>query len=243
MIYKEIPPTTDLALKEWATTASTLLAAEFAAYGVTTLQAQEFSELSADYANKLTAAKTPESRTPLALNARDEAKAALLTYARALAKMIGGNPNVTNQQRLALGLHIPKPRTPQHAPTTEPSVDIKTVGATSVNFRVHGGDALVRRLPAGVMGLTVWTFIGDVPPLEYIEWQCQGPYTRPTVSLDFDAQLPEGGRVWIAACWFNRHGSGPMSMPVDVRLAGRSTVSQQMQMQMQMSGGSLSKAA
>ena len=121
---------------------------------------------------------------------------------------------------MQLGLHIPRTPARQDPPTNVPTVELHVNGPTSIGIRAHSGDALVRRMPAGVLGMTVWTFLGEVPPLDVKQWQCQGPVTRPTAEFDFGMSAANPTRAWVAVCWFNRRGAGPMSLPMSVRLAG-----------------------
>jgi hypothetical protein len=116
------------------------------------------------------------------------------------------------------------------SPKGTPELDVKAAGPTSIALRAHNGDALVRRLPPQVLGMTVWTFIGEVAPMDYQEWTVHPPFTKPTVTIDFGA-IPLGSRVWVAACWYNTHGQGPMSLPVDMHLTGLSLTQQIAQQQ------------
>ena len=236
MIYKEIPPTTDFELQAWASNMATLLTDTPAPFGVTPAQATELASRLSDYSTKLQICKAPETRTKLAVGAKDVSKQNLLDYARFLAKMVGANPAVSVEQREQLGLHIPKQRSPQQIPTNVPDIDVKEVTSTGVTIRVHNGDALVRRMPPDVMGMVVWTYLGDLPPLDVRAWTCQGPYTRPTATIDFGLEAASATRAWVAVAWFNRHGSGPMSLPTDVTLGGlplSTEVAQQLAQQQQ----------
>lgn len=66
-------------------------------------------------------------RSPANIITKDEAKHAMIANARMLAKIIQGYPMLTNAQRSELGLTVQHARTPIPAPSSSPTVEIKSV--------------------------------------------------------------------------------------------------------------------
>jgi hypothetical protein len=89
--------------------------AAWADYGLTESQALAYAELDARYAEAYRAAVSPQTRTSANVVAKREAKAKLKVMASSLAKVIAGQ-DVSDAQRIQLGLSVRKPRRPVGAP-------------------------------------------------------------------------------------------------------------------------------
>jgi hypothetical protein len=220
-----VPPANDFPLADWAQTASERISERAGDYQVSVAQAEEFASLTESYQEALSKAYDPATKGPLATSGKRRAKQDLLDFAMPLMRMIANNVNVDVEAREQLGLRPRKPRTPGQKPTNQPDTDVLSTTPTSVRFRAHNGDALVRRLPPGVLGMMVWTHVGPVPDPEVENWTCRGLYTRPTATLEFSG-ISVGTKVWIAVAWVNGHGQGPKSYPIELILAGQSFAQQ-----------------
>jgi hypothetical protein len=76
-----------------------------------------------------------------------------------------------------------------------------------------------RGKPTGVVGATIFTAVGDQPPALPANWQYHTYTTRATLRLDFNADVPNGAKVWICARWYNpRQEPGPTSAPAYTHL-------------------------
>lgn len=97
---------TDANLNESSEVFATLIAATPTVYGLTAAQATAYGTLNTAYREAYALAKAPTTRSYTTILAKNDAKAALKAYAVELAKIVGGNPAVTNEQKGALGLSV-----------------------------------------------------------------------------------------------------------------------------------------
>src|SRR4051812_27952932 len=107
MAVRDYLPRTDAALLAWAQNFSTLINANFAAYGITREVASDYQTKQADFASKLQAATDPLTRGKRTVFLKDEAKKALVAFTRLVVKQIGGMMTVTDAQRQELGITVP----------------------------------------------------------------------------------------------------------------------------------------
>src|SRR5215207_3367864 len=81
-----------------------LLVASAGALGVSIEQAEEYQALDAVLQVAYRTAVTPETRTPVAVRAKDEAMKACQRRAAVLARVVAGTETVSDSQLLSLGL-------------------------------------------------------------------------------------------------------------------------------------------
>ena len=210
-------PDTDYGLLAWSRNVSEKLAIEAASLGVSQELADAFIAAAAAYATALRASQ-PAIRSKVTTQIKDEAKAALRIVAGSVSKMVQGNPAVANDQKVSLGLTVPKARSPIARPTEAPFVRVVSVRANTVRVRVYERPSKAAK-PDGVASVHVYTRIVTGAASGAAELQM---VTGKTIfDVPFDAALPTGTTVWIAACWANpRQQTGPMSRAASVRLYG-----------------------
>ena len=194
-------------------------------YALTAGQAAEYRTLHEAFADAFKLSQQPGTRTPVVLSERDEAKAALVAFARVLAGVVRSAPGVDDVRRLELGLTVrAKGRRPRIGrPTEAPHLFVEPVLARpAVRVTLFAPGAAVRRAkPAGVAGATVFTFVGEEPPLLLSEWKLGVQTTRTTAEVRLPHPPPPGARVWVIAQWFNPTGQrGPASLPASTRVVG-----------------------
>jgi hypothetical protein len=194
-------------------------------YALTAGQAADYRTLHDAFAEAFKLSQQASTRTPLALMAKDEAKAALLGFARVLAGVVRAAPGVDDLRRLQLGLTVRTEgrRARIGRPTEAPHVFVYAVPeCCAVRVRVFDpGSAHRTAKPAGIAGATILTFVGEEPPLVLSEWTLGVQTTRTTAEVRFPRVLPPGARVWVIAQWFNPTGQrGPASPPASTRVAG-----------------------
>jgi hypothetical protein len=195
------------------------IAAEFASLGLTSAQATAYGVLDTAFSTAYSVAENPATRTRAAIAARTQARKNLVPMARQLSDYIISNPAVSNAQLIDLGLDPRTERTPIPAPSTSPSIDIKSVDGRTVTLRVHGDTG--RGKPAGVNGLSLFSHVGPTPPASISDWHFEGNSGRAKVLVVFDDSVPPGSPVWFTAFWFNnRKQSGPACDPVSINIAG-----------------------
>lgn len=202
-----------------------------ATYGLTAAQAADYAALNDAYALALQTALRNSTRTPPAIAAKKDAMKALKAKARELARIIRANPEVTSFQRasLRLSLHKPDDRSPRVGrPKTSPEVLLSIADGFSVNVRLRERDGYHRRRPHGVLGATIFTFVGAAAPESLRDWQFHGLTTRTKTRITFTGKEAPGSRIWITAQWINpRLQRGPASRPVCTNLPGGMPMSSQ----------------
>ena len=85
---------------------SSRINAAYADYGLPQEAALEYAALNAAWRAAYEAAADPRSRTLGRISAKTDARKRVRTAAAQLAKRIGGNPNVTPQMLIDLGLNV-----------------------------------------------------------------------------------------------------------------------------------------
>ena len=152
---------------------------------------------------------------------KNDARKALVENARLLSNIIYGQ-GLPDGDLLELGLTVKKQPTPQPAPQQAPDLDFIGVAGSKLRLRVHNNETVSRRrMPEGVTGSWVWSFVGPVPPLDFQQWKWEGSFTRRVVTLDFGMEVEPGMKVWVTAAWINRKGQlGPVASPLEARLPG-----------------------
>jgi hypothetical protein len=221
MARQSYVPSTVAGKYEWATNLSTRTTATPTAYGLTALQAAAFAAVYGDYATAYAAAAAPVTRTRAAVTQREQQQTLMLRAARSLVSVIEGYPELTDAQRVELGLTIRKRPSPVPVPDSSPRIDIVSREGTSVKIRLHDATGSRRGRPAGVDGAAVFSFVGNDSPVDITDWKFEGNTTKTEYTVYFAANLPPGTVVWFTAFWFNpRAESGPACAPVSAILAG-----------------------
>jgi hypothetical protein len=218
---RDFIPSNDDALKTFATTMSTKISASAAAYGLSTTIATTLASKLAAFVTALSAAQDPSTRGKATIYTKSETKVLLVQYLRQVARMVQGCITVTNDQRVELGLPVHKTHGESiPAPTAAINMEITERYGNIVGFRVHDGTSR-RGKPELVAGCQLYTHVGPTPPLTVEEWAYAGQYTRTTGEVAFDADLPVGTKVWLAACWYSAKGlTGVACDPVSAYIAG-----------------------
>ena len=191
------------------------VAGDYAGLGLTEAQSVQMGELNAVLQAAWTASVTPETRTSVAVEARNLALTKARETAIHLAHIIFGTPTVTNPQLVSLGLLPRGGRTASRAIAEMPAVKVIGTQGRNIRIRVRDAGGMVRgKLPAAV-GAMVYSFVGATPPSGIEGWTCRGPITSDPAVIPFD-EVAVGTKVWFAAQWFNSKGVGPGSTPVAV---------------------------
>jgi hypothetical protein len=184
-------------------------------YGLTTGELTAFNLLVTGYQTSL-AACDPGVRSKAAVLAKNNAKAALKTSARFLAKIVEGQATVTNAQKATLGLNVKAAPSPIPPPAFAPQVDIVSVIGHTVKIRMHNSEVAGRRAkPAGCKGAAVFSYVGPTAPTDPNAYKWEGNTTLTVVDVTFPETVAAGATVWITAMWFNeRTQPGPGAAPV-----------------------------
>ena len=215
-------PSTEAALVAWAQTFATGITVAPTTYGLTAAQATAFTALSTAYAGAYAAASNPNTRNKSLVAAKNAARDALKNSARLLASIINGQPTVTDQQKLALGLNVRAQ--PQNWPVPQKAYcKVMSVTGRTVKVALSESDSTSSRrgLPAGVQGCTVFSMVGPTPSDDISTWKFEGNSGRSVFEIAWPATVPAGATVWVTAFYFNgRKQSGPAADPTSTQLGG-----------------------
>lgn len=219
-------PAREADLLAFAQNMDNLITAAPATYGLTAPQATAFSILYTNYANALQLATNPPTRTPPAIVAKNDAKAALIDGPggiRELARIVQATPSVTNQAKADLGLTVRDGEpTPVPVPKGPPDIAIESVLNRTVRIRLRDMDNPDRRgKPDGVRGASVFMWVGsDEPPADPMEWSFFGNTTKTLFDVEFPQTIAAGTKVWLTAFWYNTKAeAGPPATAVSTRFS------------------------
>lgn len=220
-------PSKEADLFNWLANFEGLVTADFAQYGITQPQSLSLTGLFDNYRAAYETAIEPSTRTRPAVAAKNTSRDALVLEVRRLVSIIDGQANVSDAQRLALGLKVRDiESTPVPRPATAPMIEIVSTVGNTATIRLFDSNGR-RRKPDGVIGATVFSFVGANAPSEESAWKFEGNLSKTTEVVAFAQSLPPGTKVWFTAFWYNRRAeSGPPATPVSTNLPGGSAMAQ-----------------
>jgi hypothetical protein len=208
-------PTKDVDLVTWSTNANTRLTAAPATYGTTAAVATQYDTLHNAYVlayDNLAAARAAGTRSESLTAIRDQRKFDLLDFARPLYKQIQANTAVTAAAKIELGVVVPDVEpTPRPVPGFAPGLTVVSANGRLVKIRLSDpANPTRRRMPAGVNGATVMSFVGAAAPADPSLYKYEGSTSRTTVDILFPETVAPGTQVWLTAFFFNdRKQNGP----------------------------------
>ncbi len=213
---------TDAELNTGSAAFSTKITATPVAFGLVAAQATAYAALSTAYTTAYLAAIDPLTRTKAKIAAKNQAKVNLKAMASNLAKIIDGTPTVTNEQKIDLGLNVRAHPSPIPPPGVQPAVNVLLVQGRAVRVRIIDSAVPTKRgKPAGVLGASVYSFVGTSYPIDPTAWFFEGTTTKKLFDVQFPDSVAGGAQVWIMAKWFNKTTqNGPPSVPVTTFVQG-----------------------
>jgi len=180
---------------------------------------EAFVDLQQQFVRAYELATTPQTRTGPGVANKNEKRRAMEHLARMIAVMLRGTTALSDVDRLALGLNVPKARV-RHVrpPGNSPVVKVLGIQGKRVMISLSDSDRKTRRArPDEATGATLFYHVGESPPLNRDDWRYLICSTKTRLTIDFDQTLPTGTRVWISGWWKNRRDeAGPSSRPVSV---------------------------
>jgi hypothetical protein len=214
-------PNADQALLYWSKNFSAQINADYGAYGLSLADATQYAALHASFAAAL-AASAPQIRSVVSTAAKNEARALLRMRASQLSSIIKGQSNVTDVQRIALGLNVRAKPTKSPRPEAAPGLSVESVRGWTVRIRLYDvATSGTRARPARTSGAALFSFIGDEPPTNASQWRFEQNTGSTLLEVTFPATIAPGTGVWLSAAWFDgRKRSGPMSEPIRTNLQG-----------------------
>lgn len=214
-------PSSDADFNNWVITFADYVNANFAALGLTAAQNIALQALLAtwiiDYPAHLTGQATAKSLT----QKKDTTRAGFEEIIRELTGIIQSNSTVTNEQKAALQITIPKTtKTPTPAPETRPMAEVDN--RNRLEQIIHFFDEKTpgsKAKPTGVRGCELWIKIGGTVPagpseVTYVATDTNSPYIYHFLEAD-------AGKIahWMLR-WVNTTNQpGPWSETISVTIS------------------------
>jgi hypothetical protein len=166
-------------------------------------------------------ATSPSTRTSGNIASKNDARTQMERVARLIARWLGQSVLTNAEDRLALGLNVPKQRVHQIAPpSAAPIVRVLRIDGADVAIRLIDAErSSSRALPDGAAWATIVHCMSEQEPMSRDAWQFSAQSNRTTLTLSFDPSLLVGTPVFISAWWNSRRGqASEPSTPIRVRL-------------------------
>jgi hypothetical protein len=222
-------PNADSALLHWCRNFAERIAIDPERLGISPALSADFAAKTEAYATAYQAAAEPGTRSRSLVMTKNDCRAALRAAARHLAQLVKGQADVSDAERVTLGL---APRTTGHAapiarPAAAPSLSIVAVTGHRVRVQLFDPGSPRRGRPAGILGAVLFSHAtppslsAGTPPADVRDWRLEGHTTRTTVTLSFPSDLPPGTEIQLTARWLNpRLQPGPAARAVTTHLGG-----------------------
>jgi hypothetical protein len=167
----------------------------------------------ADFREKLRIADDPNTRTPVAIQAKTTAHMLLeKTVRNDTGEYLTRNHLVSNDDRIALGLpiHDNKPtRAPVAEDAPEASAELPLPAVVEIHFGVR--DSKSKAKPAGQHGAEITWVIAEDTPKSWKEFTHSSFSTRSHLRITFELE-DRGKKLYFALRWENTRGEkGPWS--------------------------------
>jgi hypothetical protein len=204
-------PRKDEEFKRWVVNFLKQLLTMLSKIGFPNSEYQLLVSLNSDFDAKLTLAREPVTRTPVAVILKDDARRILeKTIRHDIKEFLNYNRALTGSDREALGLTVYKTeRTPAQVAVGHPSfnIDSSVIRYIVINFFDREGHGK----PEGQIGAEIRWAIRDTPPGTIADLTHSTLAVRSPFTLTFD-ESERGKRIYIVLCWENTRGKkGPWS--------------------------------
>lgn len=196
------------------------------AYGLTAGDATAIDGYVYAFSTAQSVAEAPETRTPVAIAARDTARRNAEEVIRPYAMQISANPTITAAQLIELGLTVRDAPTPVPAPTSFPLLSF--LQATPLQHKLEYRDSetpTTKAKPGNVIGMEVYRSVGTVAATDPAQAAYVATVTKTPFRQSFEAG--QAGKVVTYFCrWVTRSGPagvaqvGPWSSAVTANVVG-----------------------
>jgi hypothetical protein len=207
-----------------------LIVAAPATYGLTSGDATMIAGVVDPWDPAYAAATNPSTRSPMTVAAKNTVKLAMLPIVRTYASQIRLNPGVANDDKIALGLHLPNNSpSPIPAPATMPVVTVVANDPlrTVMKFRDELASPTSRAKAPMSIGMEIWGVRAAESSTDPAEAKFLGMAVKVPFHIDHLAE--DSGKVFtVWGRWANRAGSagnnialvGPWSAAVSTTIVG-----------------------
>jgi hypothetical protein len=174
-------------------------------------EVDELKNAYTQFANLHSVTDSP-ARTTIIVAQKNEAKEIFLSLTRLMIDFRLQNPIITNDQRIALGIHVKdKIYTPILTPSKAPKISVSVEDKRQVKISIQDVDKSGKSKSYGIIGGVITYAILASPPSDQEQLTHSVLATRSTHVLTFKEE-DRGKTVYIAARWENEKGeTGPWS--------------------------------
>lgn len=217
-------PQKESLLTTWAANFAALILASPATYGLVAADATAIGSVNTAYQSAYTTAKTPATRTPTTVQAKNIARVNMLATLRPYSQEIANNAGVSAANKIALGLN---PRTstptPVPAPTTYPlvSVPLQTPANAVVRYLDQLASPSVKAKPPGAVFLELhgMTSATGTPSASFDLYPVVAFATKSPLQITKSPYVA-GNNLTLVGRWVTRKGlKGPYGPPVTIVVA------------------------
>jgi hypothetical protein len=215
-------PTLDAPLAEWSTNFKSVGTAAPGDFGLVAAQLTQYGTLHDTFISAYNLAKADGSKSRALVVAKDDAKWALIPYARELYGIVQSTPTVTNENKALIGVHV-RDTVPseQFPPALAPLLTLLSVTGRKARYQLR--DAAFpnsRRRPANAKGATILSYVGATPPpANDPGWKLEGQTGRNSFIIEFPDSADNSTPCWAIALWYNARGEySPACQPVQTVL-------------------------
>lgn len=214
-------PSNDAAFRDWLLNFATLIAADPTRYGLTAADATVIQGYSDDFDAAYQTAVAPSTRTVVTVAQKDAIRAAANESVRIFAQMIKVNQGVTNEDKIALGIHVDDPTpSPIPAPTSSPLLMLVSSfsGVHQLRYADENTPAS-RRKPAGVIQMQLNMAVAPGPVVDPTVARFFGLFTKQPILVEHSPENAAQTATYFAR-WVTRTGKfGPWSLPQSMTIA------------------------
>ncbi len=223
MQYPAYIPAPDSLFAIWLANFAVQLTASPGSFELVAGDAVIVASAQASFQGAYDAATNPATRNTATIADKDAQRANAESIVRPYAVQIIRNSAVTNQNRVVIGVTVPKTvPTPVPAPVTAPALILSSANPLLHNLQYRDAtDPLVKAKPFGVLHLQLWAQIGitagiDPDAAAYVGGFGKSPFQVSWQSGD------RGKHATYWSRWVTRSGPagvpqvGPWSTPLDV---------------------------
>jgi hypothetical protein len=204
-------PKPDALFDSWLLNFATILAASPITYGLTAGDAVIVTGVQTTFAAAYAASVDPSTRTPVAVMAKNAARASAEAVVRPYAVGISLNPAVTDPEKISIGVTVRKTTpTPIPAPVAVPSIELMLALPLTQHLQIRQTGSTSKSKPAGCIAIEVARTVGTVAATDPNQLMIVGQYGKTPLIQSFDA-ADRGKIVTYAARYRTRSGPAGVS--------------------------------
>lgn len=215
-------PNTDGGLLAWSTNFLEHLLPDPQSLGISQELADAYQVLHDRYAVSYGMTANRGVRSMVLVSKKNACRAALKADARRLVSIIRGQANVSDSQKVGLGITVRGENFKKtHPPEIAPTLSTSLVSGRVVRVKISDSSNPTRGRPLGVIGTMIFTHVGPIEPSSLSDWTLSCMTNRMAVNIPFESDVPPGSQVWFCAHFFNiKCQRGPVSSPITTYIAG-----------------------